>query len=244
MKLSPRNWLLVLALVAVPFVASAFSEGPGLSVQESLAKLVTGNSRFAAGMPQRPNQDAARRLDTFENGQHPFAVVLSCSDSRVPPEILFDQGVGDVFSIRVAGNVAATDEIGTIEYGVEHLGAPLLVVLGHTKCGAVTAVVKGEKVGGNIPALVAPIVPAAEKAKAMLPGKDAAEVVPLAIEQNIWQAIDDIHKNSPIVRDLVKAGKLTVVGGVYAIDEGTIQWLGKHPEQEKLLAYTGGPAGH
>ncbi|GAB7081702.1 carbonic anhydrase [Megalodesulfovibrio paquesii] len=244
MPKSLRLWILVLALVAMPFVASALSDAPHVTAEQAMALLVDGNARFVRGAAIHPNQTTDRRKDTSLNGQHPVVTVLSCADSRVPPEILFDRGVGDVFSVRVAGNVAAVDEIGTIEYGVEHLGTPLLLVLGHTQCGAVTAVVKGEQVGGNIPQLVAPIAPVAERVKAQMAGKDINAVVAAAIEANVWQVIDDIFKGSPIVRHLVQEGKLSVQGGMYVLESGAVRFMGAHPEQDRLLAYTGGPGGH
>ncbi|MCA1944020.1 MAG: carbonic anhydrase [Desulfovibrio sp.] len=244
MTKSLRMWMLVLALVALPFAASALSEGPGVTAEQAMALLVDGNARFVRGEVIHPNQREDRRKDTSLNGQHPFVTVLSCADSRVPPEILFDRGIGDVFSVRVAGNVAAVDEIGTIEYGTEHLGTPLLVVLGHTQCGAVTAVVRGDQVGGSIPQLVAPIAPVAERVKAAMAGQEMHAVVAAAIEENVWQVIDDIFKGSPIVRHLVQEGKLSVQGAMYVLESGVVRFMGKHPEEARLLAYTGGPGGH
>lgn len=217
-------------------MAWASSAGPGVTPDEALAKLKDGNVRFVQGKTTHPNQDAARRMETFKGGQHPFAVVLSCADSRVPPEILFDQGIGDVFSIRVAGNVMATDEIGTAEYGVDHLAVPLLVVMGHTKCGAVTAVVAGDHVGGSIPKLVAPIAPAVRTATKNNPNLDKAALVDKAIEENVWQAIADAVKGSPDIKRLAASGKLKIVGAIYHIDSGEVVWLGEHPAKAKLLS--------
>ena len=119
--------------------APAGAPGP----DQALQKLKSGNDRLVAGRRLFPNQGAPRLKDTAAQGQHPYVTILSCSDSRVPLEHMFDAGFGDLFVVRVAGNVADDDEIGTIEYGVGHLHTPLLLVLGHTKCGAVTAVAKG-----------------------------------------------------------------------------------------------------
>jgi carbonic anhydrase len=228
-------WILLLAFVLNAAMAFALSTGAGVSADQALQKLKEGNARFVSGKMQHPNMDAARRDDTTKNGQHPFASVLSCSDSRVPPELLFDQGVGDVFVIRVAGNVAATDEIGSIEYGAEHLGAQLVLVLGHTKCGAVTAVVKGEEVHGSIPTLVKPIVPALETVLKANPGTPRAELVEKTIVQNIWRAVADLWTGSPMLRDFARQGKLKVVGALYHIDSGQVDFLGAHPEEAKLL---------
>jgi len=196
-----------------------------------------GNTRFLSGNKKHPNQGAERRKSTADNGQKPFVTILSCADSRVVPELIFDQGIGDIFVVRVAGNVADTDEIGTVEYGVEHLGTPLLVVMGHTKCGAVTAVVEGAKVEGSIPALVDNIAPAASKARALNPDKTTKELIPFAIEENIWQSITDILNGSEIVRDLVREKKLRIVGAVYDIETGRVKWLGRLNKESLLVGH-------
>ena len=204
---------------------------------EALRTLRDGNDRFTAGTLEHPRQDIARAAATARDGQFPIATVLSCSDSRVPVEILFDGGIGDLFVVRVAGNVADVDEIGSIEYGVGHLGTPLLIVLGHSKCGAVTAVVTDAEVHGLIPPLVANIRPAAETARQAFPDLAAADLVPEAIRANVWQTIDDICHNSPATRELLAAGKLMIVGAVYDLETGRVNWLGPHPDQGRLLRY-------
>ena len=135
---------------------------------------------------------------------------------------------------------AATDEVGSIEYAVEHLGAPVVVVLGHSQCGAVTAVVDAAKLPPNIASLVAPIKPAVDKARADNP--DAAKDVLLkaAITDNVWQAIDDMLRQSPIIREKVKDNQVQVVGALYDLDSGQVQWLGPHPDQAKLVGVTKG----
>jgi carbonic anhydrase len=220
----------------------------GVSAEAALKMLQDGNARFLAGKSVHPNSGAARLKETAEGGQHPFATIISCADSRVPVEHLFDQGFGDLFVIRVAGNVCDVDEIGTAEYGTEHLGTQLLVVLGHTSCGAVTAVATGAQVHGHIPALVdniKPAVAAAQKKNPELHGKD---LVPAAIEANVWQSVEDLLRGSEIVRELVTSGKLQVVGAICDIADGKIQWLGAHPLQKQLIseasAEAGAPAGH
>jgi carbonic anhydrase len=227
----------VALFIGLPGVQAA-SEGPGISADVALNKLKDGNARYIAGKPDHPNQGFAQREATTKHGQKPFVSMLSCSDSRVPVEILFDQGVGDIFAIRVAGNVANVDETATIEYGVDHLGTPLLVVLGHTHCGAVIAVVKNAEVHGNIPALVKSIVPAVETAKKSKPGAKGEELINAAITANVWQAIEDVFKTSPTVVGRVKDGKLKVVGALYHIDTGKVNWLGQHPKQDQLLSAT------
>ncbi len=201
-----------------------------------LDRLRQGNERYVAGQCQFPNADAARRADTGQNGQKPFATVLACADSRVPVENLLDQGIGDVFVIRVAGNVADTDEIGSIEYGVGHLHTPLLVVLGHTKCGAVTAVVENAQVHGHLPALIDNIIPAVTRTRRHDATLEGAALVSAAIRLNIWQSIQDILTRSAIVREAAEKGEVAVVGALYNIETGAVEWLGEHPDQARLLA--------
>ncbi|MBX3739054.1 MAG: hypothetical protein KF715_20370 [Candidatus Didemnitutus sp.] len=224
-------------------VTTLVSHAGTVTSDAALQRLADGNTRFVAGDFRHPNLTPERRAE-IANGQTPFATILTCSDSRVPAEAIFDQGLGDLFLVRVAGNVAKTDEIGSIEYGTGHLGTPLLVVMGHSSCGAVKAVVDGAEVHGNIPELVAPIVPVVEKTKAVNPGLPGAQLLAKAVEANVWQSIDTIFENSATVRDLVKAGKLKVVGAVYDLASGEVQVKGEHPEQARLLAYTGGAGAH
>jgi carbonic anhydrase len=137
--------------------------------------------------------------------------------------------------IKVAGNVADTDEIGSAEYGVDHLGTPVLMVLGHSYCGAVTAVTTGAEVHGSIPALVDTIVPAVEKARHDHPDAETPELIVQAIEANIWQAIEDLLGNSHAIADRAKDGRVIVVGAVYDILTGKVSILGAHPNQTELL---------
>ena len=201
---------------------------------EALARMKEGNARFASGKVLNPNTGSDRIAETSK-GQHPFATVLGCSDSRVPVERVFDQGIGDVFTVRVAGNVAKVDEIGSVEYAAGHMNVPLLVVLGHTKCGAVTAVVNNAKVGGSIPGLVSSIVPAVEAARKAHPEVKGEAIIPFAIEANVFETIKTLIVTSEELRHLVHEGKLQIVGGVYDIADGKVKWLGEHPDQSSLL---------
>ncbi len=231
------------ALVAAAFCGSLLANPsdnpPSITPVQAQARLVEGNRRFVIGKPARPNQDPSRRA-ALAKVQKPFATVLSCSDSRVPVEIILDQGIGDVFVVRVAGNVADTDEVGTVEYGVGHLGTPLLVVLGHTGCGAVTAVLEGAEVHGSIPQLVDNIAPAVSKARAANPA--ASELLREAIRANIWTSVEDLFLRSAEIRGRVKAGRLAVVGALYDLESGGVAWLGQHPEQARLLEGRSRPA--
>jgi carbonic anhydrase len=209
--------------------------------EAGLALLQEGNTRFANGQSQHPNLDAKRRLNTVTDGQEPFATVLACSDSRDPVELIFDRGVGDLFVVRVAGNVAGVSELASVEYGVAHLNTPLLVVMGHTRCGAVTAVVKGAALGGHLSALAAKIAPAADRAKAGT--TNVEEAITQAIQANVWQTIADILKQSSVIREQLVAGKVHIVGALYDLEQGRVTWLGNHPAQETLLAGTEPGAG-
>jgi len=206
-----------------------------MTPNDVLNELASGNDRYLKGESLRPNQTQARRTETTVNGQHPYATVIACSDSRVPVEFLFDAGIGDIFVIRVAGNVADVDEIGSIEYGVDHLGTPVLVALGHTHCGAVTAVVQGAEVHGSIPRLVDNIIPAVEKVKKGHPGMKEKEMIAEAVKQNVWQTIQDLLQNSSASRQRVKSGKLMIVGAVYDINSGKVAWMGTHPDQDRII---------
>jgi len=241
-RITVRTMAAGLSLIALIAPATFFAEqamATTTSPNEALYRLEAGNQRFAAGITQHPNIDHTRRIETVEQGQEPIATVLACSDSRVPVELIFDQGVGDLFVVRVAGNVCGTNETGSIEYGVEHLGTPLLVVLGHEHCGAVTAVATGAELHGSIPRLIDHIIPAVTRAEA-LTGKHGAEVVPEAVVENVWQSISDLIGGSSAVRQRLTDGRLKIVGAVYDLETGVVRWLGDHPKQAQLVA--AGPA--
>lgn len=235
--------LLSCALMSVVGVARVrgSDDTPGRSPDEALQRLQEGNQRFVTGSPTHPNTDETRRVETVKGGEHPAACILGCSDSRAPLERIFDQGVGDVFVVRVAGNVADTDEIGSIECGIVHLCTPLLIVLGHSQCGAVTAVVQSADVSGRVLPLRSKIKPAVAKTRAAFPQAEGDELLARAIRANVWQGIENVMTKSPEARALAKEGKLKIIGAVYDLESGKIEWLGAHPEREKRLACTGGP---
>ncbi|MCB2188860.1 MAG: carbonic anhydrase [Deltaproteobacteria bacterium] len=224
------------SLLATGALASG-DAGAKPSPQAALLLLQAGNARFVGGTPDHPHQSKLRlaQAGTEDQGKHAYATVLTCSDSRVPAEILFDAGVMDIFVIRVAGNVVKTDEAGSIEYGLAHVNTPVLVVLGHTQCGAVTAVTDeveghGHALERNIPPLVAPIIPAVQAAQKAHPDLHGKELVPQAIEANVWQGIRDLFMQSPATRQLVQDGKAMVVGAIYDVGTGKVSWL----PQEKV----------
>ena len=203
---------------------------------EALKLLQDGNARWTAGSVQSPNVSESRRRTLADSGQTPFATVLTCADSRVPVERVFDRGVGDLFVIRVAGNVTGPHEAGTIEYGAEHLHVPLLVVMGHTKCGAVSAAASHAKIEGNVSSLVSAIAPAVERAESLNPGLKDAQLVGAAVRENVWQSVFDLIKTSPVCRERIRAGELRIVGAVYDISTGEVEWLGEHPWEKEFIA--------
>lgn len=215
---------------AAPADEAGHAPGPpaaagSVSAAEAVRRLADGNDRFASRSLRRPNQDQARQCDTFAGGEHPFAAVLSCADSRVPPELVFDAGIGDLFVVRVAGNVADVDEVGTLEYGVERLGITAILVLGHLRCDAVSAVVDRAPLSANVEKLTRPIVPAVEQARSAFPQLSGARLIDKAVRQNVRQSIADLSAKSDLLRDRIKSGKLAVVGGVYNLHTSEVDWL-------------------
>lgn len=194
-----------------------------ITADEALNRLIDGNRRFAANKTSSPNRSESRRLEIVQ-GQHPFAIILGCVDSRVPPELIFDQGLGDLFVIRSAGQVIDDAILGSIEFGVEELGIPLIMVLGHTRCGAVTATIetleKNLPVKGAIRTLVENIKPAIE------PTTDHGEpFIDLTARKNVALEIDRL-KASPILSDAIRTGKTKIVGAFYDLRTGFVEILG------------------
>jgi carbonic anhydrase len=219
---------------AALLLTSAFASGKAAkpAPDAALNLLKEGNQRFVSGKSAHPHLDAKRlaQAGTENQGDHAYATVITCSDSRVPVEAIFDAGIMDIFVIRVAGNVCDTDEAGSIEYGLAHVNTPVLVVLGHTQCGAVTAVTHavhgtGHALECNIPPLVDNIEPAVKRAMAQNPKLHGDAIIPQAIVENVWQGIEDLFMASPATRSLVKSGKVKVVGAIYDVATGKVDWL-------------------
>ena len=189
------------------------------SADAVLRELKAGNDHHATKHYQHPHQTAARQRELTAT-QHPHAIVLSCADSRVAPEIILDQGLGDLFDVRVAGNVASDAELASIEYAALHLHTPLLVVMGHQKCGAVTAAAESGEAEGHLPSLLALIRPAVERARAQ-PG----DLIDNAVRINVENVVRQVRGSKPVLAALVDRGALTVVGAVYSLDSGKVAWL-------------------
>jgi Carbonic anhydrase len=196
---------------------------------EPLGRLQYGNELFAKGVLQTPKVDEMTRYQLETEGQHPFAVVVSCSDSRVPPEIIFNQGLGDLFVVRVAGNIVNEENLASIEYAVEHLKAPLIVVLGHTHCGAVKAAVAGKPLEGHMPRLVAHIEPVIRQLRQTHPHLKGDALAKRVTQEHVRRTIRLILERSAIVREHHEKGKVQFAGGVYHLREGKVEWL-KLPE--------------
>lgn len=207
---------------AAAFAAPAIA-GIGAGAPEGVRRLVEGNERFRSGYAEAPRRDPAR-MKEVAGGQKPFAVVLTCADSRVPPEVIFDQGLGDLFVVRVAGNVVAPTELASVEYAVEHLGARLVVVLGHSKCGAVSAACDPKRPEGNIGKLVDLIAPAVTRAKKDAP-RDKAGLVASAVRHNVSLQASRLGEQSKVLREFGHAHGLATIGAVYDLDSGAVSWL-------------------
>jgi len=189
------------------------------NADQALERLMAGNKRYVAAQQVHPHQTPERCIE-LRDGQYPFAVILGCADSRVPPEVIFDQGLGDLFVIRVAGNVLDDLVLGSIEYAVAHLHTPLIVVLGHSKCGAVGATVGGGKLEGHLPSLAAAIQPAAERVKDL-----SGDLVDNVVRANAKMVVEQLEASEPVLSELVDAGKLKVVAARYDLDTGEVELL-------------------
>lgn len=197
--------------LAVPEPAAAQND---MSPEQALQTLMEGNRRFTANKPQNINR-SLERLKAVAKSQKPFAAILGCADSRVPAEILFDRGFGDLFVCRVAGNIATAEEIGSLEFGTLVLGAKVLLVLGHERCGAVDATIKGAQVPGQIGSLLEAIKPSLSKAS------KTGDQLENAIKANILVQAEKL-KASPVMSQLIKEGKLKIVSGYYDLDTGEV----------------------
>jgi carbonic anhydrase len=191
-----------------------------ISPDEALVRLKDGNSRFVNGQTAKPRQDFSRLKEVAE-GQYPFATIIGCSDSRVPNEIIFDQGLGDLFIVRTAGQVSTYASWGSIEFAEEILGTKLIVVLGHTKCGAVQAAVNLPEVPGHIITLINAIKPAVEKAKK----KEHTDILDAAIRENIIMQVEQLKGLEPVLAKRVREGSIKIIGALYDLHSGKIEFF-------------------
>lgn len=190
--------------------------------EQAYELLKTGNMRFVEGELISPNRGFERLKET-STGQNPFAAVLSCADSRVPVEIVFDQGFGDIFVTRVAGNIVTTEIIGSLEFGTAVLGSKVIVVMGHSSCGAVSATMAGAPVPGVISSLYYAIRPGCDTAAADT-SKNMEDMLARSIEENVKVQVRQLEV-SPVLSGLVEEGKLKIVGGVYDLSTGQVKFI-------------------
>ena len=195
-----------------------------ITPERSLEILLSGNERFINGISV--NKDFLSKVEMTGNSQKPFAAILSCMDSRAPVELIFDQGIGDVFSIRMAGNVTSENVLGSLEYATGVVGSKLLMVMGHTNCGAVKGAIDKVELG-NLTRLLDKIQPAVKAACSGHENCDSSdkEYVNAVSEQNVRNVQQDILDQSPIIKELVKAGKVLLVGAMYDVEKGTVKVL-------------------
>lgn len=227
-----KRFTVVLALIGALLSASvalaSTTATATVTPDQALQYLMDGNRHFVKGdLDHLDHYSEASRRISLAAGQHPYAIILTCSDSRVPPEILFDKGLGEIFVARVAGNIASASELlGSIEYGAEHLGASLIMVLGHSKCGAVTATYDAHVTGAvpekNIDSLVKAIDPAVTEVLATNPAGTVDEVIEECIVENINKVTESIEANSPIIKEMVEAGKVKIVKAKYDVTTGVV----------------------
>ena len=194
-----------------------------LTPAASLERLMKGNARYVEGVSLR--HDFRHEREALAGGQNPFAAILSCADSRIAPEYAFDSGRGDLFVCRVAGNFANTETVASLEYAVAELGTPLILVLGHDRCGAVSAAIKSLKDGttlpGHLPSLVAGIAPAVKAVS-----QQGGDTLDNAIRQNVIDNVAKLGSATPILSAAVEQGKLKVAGGIYRLRDGRVEMVG------------------
>lgn len=217
--------ILVFFAIAVYLKAN---EVPSPTTTTVLASLKAGNQRHVSAKYNHPHETATYRQG-LSAGQHPQASILTCADSRVAPEIIFDQGLGDLFDVRVAGNVAGNDEIASLEYAAEHLHTSVIVVMGHQKCGAVSAAVEGGEAAGHLSSILTPISSAVMKAK-----KLQGDLVENSVRINVENVVEELRTSKPVLSELVSTRKLTIVGAVYSLDTGQVTWLSQSASSQAI----------
>jgi len=216
------NAVRILTCSWLTFVASTMAgESAGVGADEALSRLLNGDKRFVAGKSEEPTGAAlVERRHALAKDQKPFAVILGCSDSRVPPELIFDVTLGDIFVVRTAGEVVDAIVLGSLEYAIEHLGTKLIVVLGHERCGAVTAAVSGATDTGDIPDVLKAISPAVEETKGQ-----SGDAIENAVRANARDIARRLKSSGPIIAPRVQSGEVKIVAAYYSLDTGQVELL-------------------
>ncbi len=218
--------MVIVAVVMAWSMVAVAAGGSGLGPDEALKKLMTGNKRFVQSEIRHHSLTIKETRAKLVQGQKPYAIILSCSDSRVPPEIVFDETLGQLFVVRVAGNVVDPVVLGSIEYAVTHLGSSLIMVLGHEGCGAVTAAMEATgETEGNISAILDVIMPAVHDKRNTTEGKNRPDRVEAAIDRNIDLQAENLTSQSAIIKDYVGRGKVKIVKGKYHLHHGEVTLL-------------------
>jgi carbonic anhydrase len=186
---------------------------------DAVVRLKEGNTRFLSN--REAERDLLSQVQQTGNGQFPFAAVLSCIDSRVPAELVFDQGIGDIFNVRVAGNIVNEDILGSLEYSCKVAGSKLILVLGHTRCGAVTSACKHVELG-NITPLLKKIQPAVSS---VVKGDLSPDLIEEVAVKNVQNSIDQIRKDSPILKEMEDKGEISIAGAIYDVTTGAVEFL-------------------
>ena len=192
---------------------------------DSLVRLEEGNARFVSGATIHPNIDMKTRTRTAREGQTPFAAILSCADSRAPIELVFDQGIGDIFSVRNAGNIYDDIAIGTLEIAVTHFNSPVMIVLGHTDCGAIKLAIEGKVLKGNMMKVIDRIVPIVDLVRANKPDLRNAKFLLEVTKENTLNTMEEIKAKSELIRSKVEKGELRLIAGIHYLDSGKVEWL-------------------
>ena len=208
-----------------------------ISTREALERLRAGNRRFASGVSSREALTSLARRNELEAGQEPFAIILGCSDSRVPAEIIFDQGPGDLFVIRVAGNIVAPSQVGSVEFAAERFGTRLVVVLGHSRCGAILATLEelGHPTQGpspNLRSIVDRIRPSVQALLSTELRRDPAGLAQQAVKANIRVSVNHLRHGSEILERLIQTDGLLVVGAEYSLETGVVDFFEGMPARD------------
>ena len=216
------NAVRILTCSWLAFVASSMAgESAGVGADEAPSRLLNGDKRFVAGKSEEPTGAAlVERRHALAKDQKPFAVILGCSDSRVPPELIFDVTLGDIFAVRTAGEVVDAIVLGSLEYAIEHLGTKLIVVLGHERCGAVTAAVSGATDTGDIPDVLKAISPAVEETKGQ-----SGDAIENAVRANARDIARRLKSSGPIIAPRVQSGEVKILAAYYSLDTGQVELL-------------------
>jgi carbonic anhydrase len=209
---------MVLVATLSLFPPQAQGQEANVTPAAALKLLKEGNNRFASDLASQRDVTNARRKE-LAKGQRPHAVVLACADSRVTPELILDQGLGEIFVLRVAGNVTDQDLIGSIEFAVAELKTPLVVVLGHQSCGAVKAALSGERLQGNLAGLIAKVH------VGKVAREDGKTALADAIRHNVLYQVEELSRRSALIKEFIDRGRVGVAAGVYSLDSGRVQWL-------------------